>query len=94
MEVRVGQGFDVHASSTDTLVEVHADDEVGLLYRITAALADLALDVRVAKVSTIGARVVDVFYVRDATGAKVSEPATLDRLHDALVARLRTDAST
>jgi [protein-PII] uridylyltransferase len=84
--------FDVHASVTDTLVEVHTDDEVGLLYRITAALADLGLDVRVAKVSTLGARVVDVFYVRDAQGRKIAEPSVLEALRDELVARLRTDA--
>jgi thioredoxin-like negative regulator of GroEL len=42
-----------------------------LLYRLASALADLTLDVRVAKVATLGRRVVDVFYVRNADGAKI-----------------------
>jgi [protein-PII] uridylyltransferase len=78
----------VDESTTDTLVEVHADDEVGLLYRLAATLADLDVDVRVAKVATLGARVVDVFYVRTASGQKVVDPDTLDALRDALVERL------
>ena len=78
----------IDESTTDTLVEVHADDEVGLLYRLAATLADLHLDVRVAKVATLGARVVDVFYVRTASGQKVVDPDTLDALRDALVERL------
>ena len=78
----------IDESTTDTLVEVHADDEVGLLYRLAATLADLHLDVRVAKVATLGARVVDVFYVRTASGEKVVDPDTLDALRDALVERL------
>jgi [protein-PII] uridylyltransferase len=63
--------LDGETSETDSIVEVHADDEVGLLYRLASAFADLALDVRVAKVATQGARVVDVFYVRDARGQKI-----------------------
>jgi len=78
----------IDESTTDTLVEVHADDEVGLLYRLAATLADLHIDVRVAKVATLGARVVDVFYVRTASGEKVVDPDTLDALRDALVERL------
>jgi [protein-PII] uridylyltransferase len=79
---------EIEESATDTLVEVHADDEIGLLYRLAGTLADLELDVRVAKVSTLGARVVDVFYVRTATGEKVVDAERLIALRDALVARL------
>ena len=59
---------DTGESATDTVLEVHTDDEIGLLYRLASALADLGLDVRVAKVATLGERVVDTFYVRDAGG--------------------------
>jgi [protein-PII] uridylyltransferase len=78
----------VDASETDTLVEVHADDEIGLLYRMADALASLGLDVRVAKVATLGERVVDVFYVRRASGDKVADENTVERLRAALVASL------
>jgi [protein-PII] uridylyltransferase len=75
---------DADASETDTVVEVYADDDVGLLYRLASALADLALDVRVAKVATQGERVVDVFYVRDPTGHKVDDEQVVERLRAAL----------
>ncbi len=62
------------ASTTSTVVEVRAPDRVGTLYRITRALADLELDIRHAKVSTLGPEVVDVFYVVSASGAKITDP--------------------
>ena len=79
---------DIHESDTDTVVEVHADDEVGLLYRLSTGLAALELDVRLAKVATLGSRVVDVFYVRDSTGHKIDHPNDVQRLRDALTAHL------
>ncbi|MFP5377094.1 MAG: [protein-PII] uridylyltransferase, partial [Acidimicrobiia bacterium] len=50
--------FDDEASASATVVEVRAPDGVGVLYRITRALADCDLDVRTAKVSTLGHEVV------------------------------------
>ena len=73
-------------SETDTVVEVHADDDAGLLYRLAATFADLGLDVRVAKVATLGRRVVDVFYLRDASGAKLVDREAIDNLRSALTA--------
>jgi [protein-PII] uridylyltransferase len=78
----------VDASESDTLVEVQADDEIGLLYRLAKAFVDLGLDVRVAKVATLGAQVVDVFYVRDAQGNKVDGDGAVKTLQRSLVARL------
>ncbi len=49
------------------MVDVRAEDDVGLLHRITAALFALELDVVAARVSTFGHEVLDAFYVRDAT---------------------------
>jgi [protein-PII] uridylyltransferase len=84
--------FDLEASSAATVVEVHAPDDVGLLARLAAVFADLDLDVSAALVSTLGSRVVDVFYVCDAHGAKLTEPLALDRLRATLVARLAAQA--
>jgi [protein-PII] uridylyltransferase len=83
--------FDLEASTNATVCEVHAPDDVGLLARIAAVFTDLELDVTAALVSTLGDRVVDVFYVRDAYGAKLTEPLALDRLRATLVARLTAD---
>jgi [protein-PII] uridylyltransferase len=63
-------------SSNATVVEVQAPDRIGVLYRITKALAELSLDIRHARVQTLGPHVVDTFYVRTADGSKVT-----DRFH-------------
>ena len=61
------------ASDFFTVIEVGAPDRIGLLYDITRTLAELKLDVHLAKVATYTDRVVDAFYVRDALGRKVTE---------------------
>ncbi len=61
------------ASENSTVIEVRSGDALGLLYGIAAALGDLDLDIHVAKIDTLGSRVVDVFYVRDAAGRKLSD---------------------
>jgi [protein-PII] uridylyltransferase len=53
-------------SSQATIVEVFTQDRVGVLYAITQTLADLGLDISLAKVSTEGEKVADVFYVHRA----------------------------
>ncbi|GIU86308.1 MAG: bifunctional uridylyltransferase/uridylyl-removing enzyme [Acidimicrobiia bacterium] len=84
----VSVDVDVTESATDTVIEVHADDDVGLLHRLSSTLADLGLDVRVAKVATLGRRVVDVFYVRDARGGKLGDPDAVEEARRRLVAAL------
>ncbi len=59
------------ASRTATVVEVRAHDAPGLLWRIGRALGDCGLDVRAARVETLGAEAVDVFYVVDSSGGPV-----------------------
>jgi [protein-PII] uridylyltransferase len=81
---------DNEASAFATVVEVHAPDDVGLLARVAAVFADLDLDVSQAIVSTLGDRVVDVFYLRDATGQKLTEQLSIERLSATLLARLTT----
>ncbi len=82
---------DDDASPSATVVEVHAPDDVGLLAQVAATFADLDVDVRTAKVATLGDRVVDVFYVRDAHGNKIEERLALDQLKATLMARLTSE---
>ena len=74
------------ASESATVVEVRAHDVVGLLYRVTKALADAGLDVRSARLTTLGAEVVDAFYVTEANGAPVTDPARRDQVSGLLLA--------
>ena len=63
-----------NASSNATVVEVRAHDEPGLLWRIGRALGDCGLNVQAARVETLGAEVVDVFYVTDSSGGLLTDP--------------------
>ena len=64
------------ASRTATVVEVRAHDAPGLLWRIGRALGECGLDVRAARVETLGAAAVDVFYVAGADGCPVTDAPT------------------
>ncbi len=64
------------ASQTATVVEVRAHDAPGLLWRIGRALGECGLDVRAARVETLGAEAVDVFYVTGADGRPVTDART------------------
>jgi [protein-PII] uridylyltransferase len=76
---------DNDASVESTVVELRAEDSVGLLYRVTASLFALDLDVVAARVATIGHEVVDAFYVRDtASGGKVWDPERIQRICDSV----------
>ena len=77
--------FHNDASATATVIDVQAADRVGVLYRITRALAELDLDIRSAKAHSLGDRVFDAFYVRGGDGGKVTDPATLEEVRRAIV---------
>ena len=75
----------IHDDSTQaTIVEVSTRDRTGVLYAITQTLADLGLDISLAKVATEGEKVADVFYVTRG-GRRITD----DTDRQALVARLR-----
>jgi [protein-PII] uridylyltransferase len=60
------------------------EDRVGILYEITQALTDHGCDIHFARVSTLGNRIVDVFYVQDAWGEKIEEKNSVDQLKKTL----------
>ncbi len=53
-------------SPAAAIVEVRAADGVGVLYRIARTFVELGLDIRLAKIATLGHEVVDTFYVVEA----------------------------
>ena len=63
-----------NASANATVVEVRAHDEPGLLWRIGRALGECGLNVHAARIETLGAEAVDVFYVTDADGGLLTDP--------------------
>jgi [protein-PII] uridylyltransferase len=62
--------FDGEATDA-TVVELRADDAIGLLYRVTSALERCRVDIRSARVSSLGGSVVDAFYVTTSGGAPI-----------------------
>jgi [protein-PII] uridylyltransferase len=80
--------IDNKGSAEHTLIEVNGRDRRGLLYGLTRALAGQKLQIMSAKVSTFGARAVDVFYVKDKFGLKVEGDVRLKPIRDALMAVL------
>jgi [protein-PII] uridylyltransferase len=51
------------AATDATVLEFRADDAIGLLCRVTAALERCGVDIRSARVSSLGGAVVDAFYL-------------------------------
>ena len=76
------------ASLSATVVEVRAHDEPGLLWRIGRALGECGLNVRAARVETLGAEAVDVFYVTDSSGGLLTEPDARRRTVSAVLSAL------
>ncbi|MBZ4324485.1 HD domain-containing protein, partial [Streptomyces huiliensis] len=64
-------------SEDATVLEVRAEDAPGLLYRIGRALEGAGVWVRSAHVSTLGASVVDAFYVTGVDGLPLGEAAAV-----------------
>jgi [protein-PII] uridylyltransferase len=83
--------IDNESSDFFTLIEIFADDRVGLLYLITHTLFQLKLDIRIAKIATRGDQIADVFYVRDLEGQKVDGPAQVMEIKKILVEQLKQD---
>jgi [protein-PII] uridylyltransferase len=69
--------FDNEASNTSTVLEVRGPDRVGFLYDVSMALFESGLSISSAMIATYGERVVDVFYVRDGFGHKITHPERL-----------------
>jgi [protein-PII] uridylyltransferase len=74
-----------------TVIEVNGLDRPGFLYDVTQAISDLNLDIASAHIATFGEKAVDVFYVTDLTGKKITsssrENAIRERLTKTLQAR-------
>jgi [protein-PII] uridylyltransferase len=75
-------------SDEHTVIDVYATDRIGLLYRITSTLASLGLSIHTAKVSTKVDQAVDVFYVKDLEGRKITDLDELERIKGTLLAEL------
>ena len=67
---------------------------LGILYEITQALTDHGCNIHFARISTLGNRIVDVFYVQDQWGEKIVERNRTDQLKRTILSRLTTREET
>jgi [protein-PII] uridylyltransferase len=81
--------FDDACSARSTLVQVIAQDRLGLLHSIGACLAHQKCNIEIALIDTEGQMAIDVFYLT-ANGAKLS-PDHQQRVKSALFENLRAD---
>ena len=68
---------DNRTSEQFTVIDVFTQDRVGLLFAITHTLFKLGLLIHLARISTNADQAIDVFYVSDREGGKITD---LDRM--------------
>lgn len=83
--------IDNSASATHTVIEINGRDRPGFLYLVTGALFSLSLQISSAKISTFGERAVDVFYVKDSFGMKITHDARLAKIGKILLEAIGED---
>jgi len=81
------------ASRTHSVIEVNGRDRPGLLFAVARVLKERGLVIHSAHISTYGERVIDVFYVKDVFGMKLTGRAKIERLEKELKTAL-ADPST
>jgi [protein-PII] uridylyltransferase len=67
-----------------TIIDITANDRLGLLYDLTRILSEHGFEVYISKASTVLDQVADTFYLKDAARKKVTEPEKLAALETAL----------
>ena len=75
-------------SRHSTLVEVIAQDQLGLLYRVSSQLSKENCNIEIAVIETEGQTAIDAFYLT--SGGKKLESAHQERVRQALLAELTT----
>jgi [protein-PII] uridylyltransferase len=74
-----------------TVIEVSGLDRPGLLYDLTSAVSHLNLNIASAHIATFGERAVDVFYVTDLTGYKITSPTRQEAIRRDLLSVFTLD---
>jgi [protein-PII] uridylyltransferase len=81
-------------SNVYTVIEISGLDRPGLLYELTTTMSKLNLNIASAHVATFGERVIDVFYVTDLLGAKISMPTRQAAIKRALLPLMSSAEAT
>lgn len=71
-----------------TIMEVTAQDRMGLLYQVALALKQCRVNLMAAKVATYGERAEDIFFINNHEKQLLTDPAQLKCLEEEIVRRL------
>ena len=82
--------IDNNVSDVYTVIDIHTQNRLGLLYSITSTLSKLGLYIHIAKVTTKGDEAADIFYVKDIFGQKIYYDARLEKIREELLKVLET----
>jgi hypothetical protein len=69
-----------------TIVDITANDRLGLLHDLTRTIADHGSEIYISKAATVLDQVTDTFYLKDAQGKKLSDPEEIDGCAQPLLA--------
>lgn len=83
-EIHTRIEFDNVVSERYTVIDVRAQDRLGLLYVITSTLSEMDVDVALAKIATEVDQAMDVFYVTEKDGVKLAEGRRMEAIREAL----------
>ncbi|MGH7905994.1 MAG: [protein-PII] uridylyltransferase [Candidatus Binataceae bacterium] len=83
---------DNRSSEQFTVVDVFTQDELGLLFTITHTFFKLGLIIHLARISTNADQALDVFYVSDTSGGKITDLKLMRELRETLISRLTESA--
>jgi len=68
-----------------TVIDITADDRLGLLHDLTRTLSEQGLEIYVSKATTVLDQVADTFYVKSADQKRLTDPQAIAKLREALL---------
>jgi [protein-PII] uridylyltransferase len=80
--------FEQDYLNSRTMMEISALDMPGLLSVIAKVIAQMDINITHAKISTLGEKISDIFYLTSAAGGAITDQLVLDKLEQNLVAAL------
>ena len=76
---------DNNASNSYTVVEINGFDRTGHLFDLSRVLVDLDLIIASAHIATYGERAITVFFVKDASGHKITHSIKIQKIKETLM---------
>jgi [protein-PII] uridylyltransferase len=72
-----------------TIVDVLANDRLGLLHDLTRVIAEHGYEIYISKAGKVLDQITDTFYLKDAEGRKISDEGAMESLRRDLLAAIR-----